>query len=100
MNDPAMSFSEIGARIGLTAEGASIVYYKGLKKLRMHMKTHDEWESMIESGQDTTRVAIFIQAAIKHGAMVEKGCAVPRHKQTTDTRAFKMAYRAFLRGEK
>lgn len=99
MFEAAMAFTEIGKRLGVTDVTAQNIYNRALKKLRMHMKTHDEWEDMLNAGLDTQRVARFVQAAIQHGAMVEKGHGVPRHEQTTDTRAFKMAYRAFLRGE-
>ena len=94
-----MSFDEIGERMGMTGENARLIHNKALIKLKAHMRTQEEWEKLIDSGQMTSRLAEFVMAALVAGANAEKGMKVPRHVQSDARRKFKMAYRKFLRGE-
>ena len=99
MNEPAMTFTEIGERLGIPRETARYAYNQAILKMKAHMRTREEWCGLLEAGLDTTRCAVFIQAAMAYGAMIEKGQAPVRRDQTRARSAFKMAYRAFLRGE-
>ena len=96
--ESVMSFPEIGEKLGMTGNNARLIYHKALQKIREHMRTREEWVDYLQKGNGAERTADLVLAALRHGSMIERGQGVPRHEQTVDRRAFKMAYRAFIRG--
>jgi len=100
MNDPAMTFDEIGERLGIPGETARYAYNQAILKMKVHMRTREDWTELLEAGLDTDRCVEFLQASLVYGAMTDRGQEPVRRDQTRARSAFKMAYRAFIKGEK
>lgn len=94
-----MSFDEIGKEVGVSGEQARLTYNLALQKMKVHMRTQEDWEKLLTLRTDTARIAEFIMAALDGGANLEKGLSQPRRVQARRASAFKMAYRKFVRGE-
>jgi hypothetical protein len=97
-NERVMSFPEIGEKLGMTSAGVTAVYHRALNKLKVHMRTREEWIDLLQKGHSAEVTADLILAVLRHSVVLEKGQGAPRHEQTADGRSFKMACRAFVRG--
>ena len=95
-----MSFEDIGKELGLTGVRVGQLYHRALGKLRVHMKTEEDWAEALTAGMEIERVPALVVAALEYGAFLDKLklAPQPRHEETAARRAFRRAYARFVSG--